>query len=194
MFFFTWPSTLSATPKCAPLLHSAPSEKFLDLVKPCAVQSAKLYVWAGAAISLLLVAYRVLVTRSQRAKQEREVAPFSLWLAIAPYAISLVYAFVAVASAQSQYAKTLATFQASGLSTSEWVNARVQDHRSRATVLTSIASSSIIAVASIANARYSRQTSLMLANNSTRSQAARRIEASDKNHAASSEARNVSAE
>jgi hypothetical protein len=176
------------------LLHSAPSDKFLDLAKPCAVQSAKLYVWAGAAFSLLLVAYRVLVTRSQRAKQEREVAPFSLWLAIAPYAISLVYAFVAVASAQSQYAKTLATFQASGLSTSEWVNARVQDHRSRATVLTSIASSSIIAVASIANARYSRQTSLMLANTSTRSQAARRMEASDKNQAASSEARNASAE
>jgi len=193
MFFFTWPSTLSATPKCAPLLHSAPSDKFLYLVKPCAVQSAKLYVWAGAAISLLLVAYRVLVTRSQRAKQEREVAPFSLWLAIAPYAISLVYAFVAVASAQSQYAKTIATFQASGLSTSEWVNARVQDHRSRATVLTSIASSSIIAVASIANARYSRQTSLMLAINSTRSQA-RRMEASDKNQASSGEARNVSAE
>jgi hypothetical protein len=174
MFFFTWPSSLSASPKCAPLLHSAPAENLLDLVTPCKVQSAKQYVWGGVVISLLLLAYRVVVTRSQRSKQEREVAPYSLWIAIAPYAIALLYALVAVSTAQSQYAKTLATFKASGLSASEWVNARIQDHRSRATVLTSIASSSIIAAASLANARYSRQTSFMLAEGSTRSFAARR--------------------
>lgn len=144
-------SPFRAGVQCAALRSTAPDNPLM--VERCANARTVTGLWLGCAASVVLLLYRGFII--QRDHEKENPAPYSITVALLPFFLALLYGAVGPTLMHIQYAADSAEYQASKMTATEWVTARLNDERTSRSTLTSILCACIIAGAGVYNVRWS---------------------------------------